>query len=354
MLHDLVRAQHDEIVARSRAKVAERRAPRATEQELEHGVPLFLRQLVEYLLHAGVGATTDIDSSATMHGAELLGMGFTIAQVVHGYGDVCQAVTELAHEQHVAISAEEYRLLNLALDDAIAGAVTEYTRLREEALSSKSTEHMGFLAHELRNFLNNATLAFDLMRDGQVAANGSTGAILKKSLAGMRGLVDRSLADVRLQAHLCERLPLRVAELIEELEVTATVDAKSRGLTLSVLPVDHALEVSADRSLLASAISNLVQNAIKFTHAHSTVTLRTTASGERVMIEVEDECGGLPRGKIEELFRPFEQRSEDRTGVGLGLTISKRAVEANGGTLSVRDLPALGCIFTVSLPRLQR
>ncbi len=331
-----------------------RRAPRATEQELEHGVPLFLRQLVEYLCRAGAGATTDIDASATLHGAELLRMGFTIAQVVHGYGDVCQAVAELAQEQHVNIDAQEYRLLNLALDDAIAGAVTEYARLREQALSSTSTERMGVLAHELRNFLNNATLAFDLMRGGQVAANGSTASILKKSLTGMQRLVDGSLADVRLQAHMFDRQPLRVAELIEELEVTATVDANARGLLLSVLPVDHALEVSADRSLLASAIGNLIQNAVKFTHAHSTVTLRTTASSEHVMIEVEDECGGLPRGKAEELFRPFEQRSKDRTGVGLGLAISRRAVEANGGTLSVRDMPAVGCVFTVSLPRQQR
>lgn len=354
MLHELVRTQHDEIVARSRAKVAKRRAPRATDQELEHGVPLFLGQLVEYLARAGTGATTAIDASATLHGGELLRMGFTVAQVVHGYGDVCQSVAELAHEQQVAIGAAEYRLLNLALDDAIAGAVTEYARLREQALASQSTEQMGFLAHELRNFLNNAALAFDLMRDGQVATNGSTASILKKSLAGMQELVDRSLADVRMQAHKCELQPQRVAELIEELEVTATVSAKARGLQLSVLPVDYALEVSGDRPLLASAIGNLVQNAIKFTHAHSTVTLRTTASGERVLIEVEDECGGLPRGKAEELFRPFEQRSTDRTGVGLGLAISKRAVEANGGTLSVRDLPGLGCVFTVSLPRLQR
>jgi signal transduction histidine kinase len=353
MLHDLVRTQHDEIVARTRTRVAQRRAPRATEKELEHGVPLFLRQLAVFLDRAD-RPNDDIDTSATLHGAELLRMGFTIAQVVHDYGDVCQAVTELAHELNMAVSANEYRLLNLALDNAIAGAVTEFARLRELSISLKSTEDTGALAHEMRNFLANAAMAFDLMSAGQIAPRGSTASILKRSLDGMHQLVDQSLAEVRLQARTFERRPVRVAELIEELELTATVEAKSRGLQLSVPTVDYAIEVSADRPLLASAIANLLQNALKFTHPHSMVTLRATASAERVLIEVEDECGGLPGGESAELFRAFEQQATDRSGVGLGLAISKRAVEANGGTLSARDLPAKGCIFAIDLPRLQR
>jgi signal transduction histidine kinase len=69
------------------------------------------------------------------------------------------------------------------------------------------------------------------------------------------------------------------------------------------------------------------------------------------MIEVKDECGGLPDGKAEELFRPFEQKSSDRTGLGLGLSISRRAVQANDGTLSVRNIAGVGCIFTIDFPR---
>ena len=78
--------------------------------------------------------------------------------------------------------------------------------------------------------------------------------------------------------------------------------------------------------------------------------LRAHTREGRVLIEVEDECGGLPPGKAEELFRPFEQRSSDRSGLGLGLAISMQSVEANGGELSVRDLPGKGCVFTISLP----
>lgn len=106
--------------------------------------------------------------------------------------------------------------------------------------------------------------------------------------------------------------------------------------------------VTVDRQMLSSAISNLLQNAFKFTRVGGHVSLTARAAAGHVTIEVADECGGLPPGKAEELFRPFEQRGEDRSG--LGLSISRRGVEANGGTLTVTDVPGQGCIFTVQIP----
>jgi signal transduction histidine kinase len=109
--------------------------------------------------------------------------------------------------------------------------------------------------------------------------------------------------------------------------------------------------VEGDRQVLAAAVSNLLQNAFKFTRSGGTVTLRTSATQERVLIEVEDECGGLPPGKAEELFEPFEQRGTDRTGIGLGLSICRKAAKASAGELLVRDRPGKGCIFALELPR---
>lgn len=105
---------------------------------------------------------------------------------------------------------------------------------------------------------------------------------------------------------------------------------------------------------MAAALANLLQNAFKFTHEHGgkNVSLRVRDAGTKVCIEVEDQCGGLPAGKAEELFWPFAQRGGDRRGVGLGLAISRRGVEANDGALQVRDIPGHGCVFTVELPRL--
>jgi len=64
-----------------------------------------------------------------------------------------------------------------------------------------------------------------------------------------------------------------------------------------------------------------------------------------------DHCGGLPPGAIEKIFLPFTQNGEDRSGLGLGLAICRRSVEANNGTLQVRDIPGSGCVFTIELPR---
>ena len=80
----------------------------------------------------------------------------------------------------------------------------------------------------------------------------------------------------------------------------------------------------------------------------------TGTSAGRALIEVEDECGGLAPGGSAALFLPFEQRSADRSGLGLGLAIARESVEANGGEIQTRNLPGQGCIFTIALPLFRR
>jgi signal transduction histidine kinase len=167
----------------------------------------------------------------------------------------------------------------------------------------------------------------------------------------LRDLIDRSLADVRLDAGIERLETISVADLIEEIEIPAWMIAQSRGLGLAVTSVDRTVTVRGDRQSLAAAMSNLLQNAFKFTRKHGKVSLRAIATVDRVLLEVEDECGGLPRGKTEDLFRPFSQRGNDRSGVGLGLSICLKAARANAGQIRVRDLPGKGCVFTLDLPR---
>jgi signal transduction histidine kinase len=356
LLHEFLTVHRAEIITSTRAKVAARTAPRPTAAELEHGVPLFLDQLAETLRHEqqSEARTTPAEMAhgAARHGGELRRAGFTVGQAVHDYGDVCQAVTELAIELELPISADEFKTLNRCLDEAIAQAVTEYGRVRELSLSERGTERLGFFAHELRNLLNNAMLAFDVLKTGTVGVGGSTGAVLGSNLVALRDLIDRSLAEVRLEAgrHRRERVPL--AELVEEVELTAAIEARTRGLRLTVTPVEAGTAIEVDRQLIAAALANLLQNAFKFTRAGGHIMLRTDTESVpgRVLIEVEDECGGLPSGAADDLFRPFEQRGEDRRGLGLGLAIARESVETNGGLIRARDLPGRGCVFTIDLP----
>ena len=117
------------------------------------------------------------------------------------------------------------------------------------------------------------------------------------------------------------------------------------------MPVDDGVVVEADREVLTAVVMNLLQNAFKFTRPGTTVVLSVDASAERVLIEIQDECGGLPSGDIRELFRPFQQRGSDRTGIGLGLAFSRLGVETNNGRLYARNLPDRGCVFGINLPR---
>ena len=354
MMHEFIAVHREEIIRRCRMKVSMRSVPPPTEAELDHGVPLFLEQLVD-ALRLGTPSSAAIGRTALLHGHDLLRQGFTVAQVVHDYGDVCQSITELAVELNAPISAGDFRTLNRCLDDAIAGAVTEYGRERIqsgiEGESARGSERLGFLAHELRNVLHTATLAFEILQTGNVGITGSTGTLLQRSLRGLDALIGRSLAEIRLSQCSLHRQRFLVGGFIGDLTLPARLESDAKGVTFAVLPVDPDLAIEADRQILQAVVMNVLQNSFKFTRPHTRVTLRVRADSERALIEVEDECGGLPGGSALDLFRSFEQRGADRTGVGLGLAFCRWAVEANGGQIHARNIPDVGCVFTIDLPR---
>jgi signal transduction histidine kinase len=372
MMHEFLTENRGELIERCRMKVAQRPAPRATEAELDHGITLFLDQIIKTLKAEESASPTEsrrmsgpsgganailseMGVSAKEHGRELLQHGFTIDQVVHDYGDLCQSITDLAVEHNMPMSNDEFRTLNRCLDNAIAVAATEFNAQRDNIFADKDArvnERLGFFAHELRNHLNSATLALAAIKGGSVGLTGATAAVLDRSLVALRRLIDRSLAEARMTAGIpVQHRLFSLADFIAEVQLAASLEAQVNKCTLTVSYVDSKLAVDADRELLLSALGNLLQNAFKFTHPGSEVLLKVCASADRILIEVEDKCGGLPSGDVEKMFLPFTQSGADRSGLGLGLSISRRSVEANNGTLSVRDIPTAGCVFTIDLPR---
>jgi signal transduction histidine kinase len=355
MLKEFIALNRAQIITRCRAKVALLSVP-APRSAIDHGVPAFLDQLV-HALGAGAATSHEIRDTAIQHGHDLRLQGLTMSQVVHDYGDICQSITELALETDAPITVHEFRTLNRCLDDAIAGAVTEYgresSRESAEGEAARGSERLGFFTHELRNLINTATIAFEILETGNVGIGGSTSAVLRRSLLGLGALVNRGLAEVRLTEGVQNRETFLVSRFVEELGAGAIMEATNRGIKLEVLAVDEDLMILADRQVLSAVVVNLLQNACKFTKASSTVTLRVGGGAERVLIEVEDACGGLPSARTSDLFRPFEQRGADRSGVGLGLAFCRWAVEANGGRIYARNVPGTGCVFTVDLPRVR-
>ena len=372
MLAQFLASHRDDLITRCRAKVA-LRASGVDQPELVHGVTVFLDQVIKTLeieqgrdpmrsrkVSGPAGgarpALSEIGESAALHGKELLQHGFSVDQVVHDYGDLCQAITDLAVERGALVETDEFRTLNRCLDNAIANAVIEFGYQRDaqvaELQADALNERLGFLAHELRNQLGTATLALSIIKQGDVGLGGATGAVLDRALVGLGTLIDRSLAEVRMPAGVAvQQQQFSLADFVAELGRSATLEAQLRDCVLTIARVDPLLAVDADRDLLLSAAGNLLQNAFKFTHPGSEVSLNAFATANRVLIEVEDRCGGLPPGDAERMFMPFVQGAADRSGLGLGLSIARRSVEANGGELRVRNVDGVGCVFGIELPR---
>lgn len=373
MMDRFLANNRDELIARCKAKVAQRPYRAATEEQLKNGIPIFLQQLqrtleaeesgkpLESLKISGASGgdaltLSEMGVSATAHGRELLELGFSVDQVVHDYGDLCQAITDLAFERDVPFGIDEFRTLNRCLDNAIADAVTEFSAQRDASLARRQdaeiNERVGFLVHELRNSLGAAMLAVNALEVGHLPVAGATGAVLKRSLVALKTLIDQALSDVRRKA-TSDTHPqvFYVASFIADAQNAAALYAAASRCTLTVAPVDPLLAISADRERLLAALANLLQNAFKFTRPNTEIALAARAFGQSVLIEVTDQCGGLPKESPEKMFSPFSQRSGDHSGLGLGLSIARQSVESDGGTLSVRDVPGTGCVFTISLPR---
>lgn len=374
MLHHFLSVNRDTLIKHCIEKVAKRSEPESNQAASHWGIPLFLDQIIETLKaedllsrakptaatisgpSGGPSEESELGKAATKHGQELSDHGFTISQVVHDYGDLCQAITELAVERNETISVEEFRTLNSCLDNGMADAVTEFSRRRkligddrgEQALQYR----LGALVHELQVHIDAATYAVSVIKSGKVGFSGATGTILDRSLVGLRSVVNRSLAEARLTAGLQPNHELLVVkDFIDEVGESMRFAAVARNCEFEISVVGLGLAVDADKDLLFSAVGNLLHNAFKFTKAGTKVSLTAYAEDEKILIDVHDHCGGLPTGEVEALFVPFQKSAGEKLGSGLGLSIARRGVEANNGTLTVRDIPGSGCVFTIILPR---
>lgn len=223
MLYELLTSNRAELISRCKGKVARRFAPSEVPVGVNHGVPLFLEQLADALRLEQNAVTRDmsepipapaptkIGRAAALHGAELLRRGYSVDQVVHDYGDVCQSVTELAAEQHALVTADEFRTLNRCLDDAIADAVTAFAHGGQNSIDENAEE----LSKRLNSFsdahertLDLAILSFSAIQTGTVGPAGTTGAAHKNSLLALRSIFHNFTNQIRL-ASTKTTLPLQ-------------------------------------------------------------------------------------------------------------------------------------------------
>jgi signal transduction histidine kinase len=150
---------------------------------------------------------------------------------------------------------------------------------------------------------------------------------------------------------VCERLDL--GELASEIVSSLRILAEERSQRLTLTAAEPAI-VSVDRLVLREAITNVVDNAIKYSPPNSTIEAVVRASDGHAIVSVADEGPGIApehRHRIfDRFFRIDEGRSRDAGGSGLGLAIARWAVEVNGGEVTVQQRPNGGALFRISLP----
>ncbi len=323
--------------------------------ELLNHLPQFLDEIVAALREdAGLSSVAphpEQSRTAAGHGEQRLQLGFSLDAVVREYGALRDAIVATGRDAAEELNFREMQIVFDCIITGIAYAVSEYARQRDAELLRQANEHFAFIAHELRNPLTAASLAFEHLKGrGALPTEGRDVGALERGLQRTNELIDQSLRIARVASGIeLRREWTTLGALFEDVEMGAISEAESNRVEIEVV-LAHDERVNVDIRLIRSAVGNLLRNAVKYTHPNSTVTLRGTVANARVAIEVEDCCGGLEPGKVEEAFAPFVRLDNKQTGFGLGLAIAKQAVDAHGGTIRVQNLPGKGCIFVLELP----
>jgi signal transduction histidine kinase len=324
-----------------------------TDEQLDDSLFLYLDQLIEMLDQNGdEPADYQPWPLARMHGSQRHTLGRDIAEVVREYGLLYASTVQVARQKKLRLRDKELLTLSQHLFDSASQAVAQFAEMTEIVRKDAELTHISFLAHELRNPLGSAKLAWSALCAQNL--QGRAVDLMSRSLSRTLSLLDETLSTARL-AHLESGVlttrpeKLALTDLLDDVRDAAEVDAQTKGVHL-VVENEASIEVLGDARLLLSAVSNLVHNAIKYTRPGGTVLVCARTEQGNAQIQVQDECGGLEPEKAERLFEAFLQANRDRRGYGLGLAIAKQAVEAHGGCIVVHNLHGQGCRFVVDLP----
>jgi signal transduction histidine kinase len=353
--HEVLAARSDEVIRRWRAAAQGTLAPESIPRvELVDALPIFVKEIVAALREdAGLPSSDPVpekSATAALHGEQRLRLGFSLDAVVREYGALKDAVVATARDGGADLTSDELHVIFDAIITGIAKAVSQYVHERDVDSMRQANEHFAFVAHELRNPLSSSLTALRLLKlKGQLPTEGHPVGALERGLYRATELVEQTLKTARVASGIeLRRQATTLRSLFEDAEAGAMTEAEAKGVELR-LSIEDDRPIDVDVRLIRSAVENLLRNAVKYT-ASGRVDLRGSIANGVATIEVEDGCGGLSPGKVEQAFAPFVRLDQRQSGFGLGLAIAKQAVDAHGGTIRVQNLPGKGCIFALEIP----
>jgi len=234
-----------------------------------------------------------------------------------------------------------------------------HERLRE--LDRLKTMFLSQVSHELKAPLSSIQGFVENMLDGM------TGELKGKQQEYLRRVRENTERLTRMITNLLDlsriesgtqhvdRVPWRLLDLVEEVARQFDPIARRKGIDLELICPEPATQILADHDKFVQIITNLVENAVKFTPAGGKVVISLTRPDpDHALLTVRDSGAGIPRDAMENLFKPFYQASQGpdirARGLGLGLSIVKTLVEEHGGTISVASELGRGSEFLILLP----
>ncbi|MBX3261030.1 MAG: sensor histidine kinase [Labilithrix sp.] len=334
------------------------RAPEVALTHLRDGLPAYLEALAQLLLSNrtarqlsdGSGAEAAWADIAREHGITRVRIGFDITQLIHEFVVLRQVIRDVAEEHGVGDACAEAVLYDL-LDAGIRVAVKSYVEARDYDARRRQAEHVGFLAHELRNPLSTAALAVSHLRRQATPGQGRLLDVLERNLRRLGELIDGVLLTQRLEAGkvTCRPSELALGGVMDAALEGARTMASEKGLAFRA-SYDPEVRVRVDPDLTRAAVQNVADNAARYTDTGA-VEISVDDREDHVVIHVRDTCHGISPEELRTIFEPFERGSTPKPGTGLGLAIARRAVEAQGGAIGAESPGPSGCHFWIRLPK---
>lgn len=251
------------------------------------------------------------------------------------------------------------RTANIKLPDDQRAMAYVFRDVSEEVAAEKmKSDFHSMIAHDLRSPMSVIQGYVSLMASGKTGPINETqqeflGSVVKKigeMTALLNDFLDMSKMDAGFVNLKCSEFP--VGELVQEVVNDLEPMAASRGLDIQVACPDPGLQAHADGLRLTQIMRNLVSNAIKYNVEDGWIKVEVSRQEDWVSIVVSDGGIGMSPGELEVLFEPYTRGRTQRKikGVGLGIVIVKKLVEAHGGQVRVTSTPGKGSRFTLTLP----
>ena len=213
------------------------------------------------------------------------------------------------------------------------------------------------ISHQLKTPLASLRMSHELVAENRVTGEEQREFLEQESqeLTKLEQLLNELVNLSRLETHM-----IQIHSLHESLKKTLTeavsqIYMKARGKDISIqVEMDDDIVVNHDSKWTVEALTNILENAVKYSPEHTTITVRTQELASNVLIEVEDEGMGIPAEELHKIYQRFyrgrKAKEQVKDGAGVGLYLARKIIEEQGGTIAAKRKAEKGMIFKVTLP----